>query len=376
MKIFIGICIFLVLIEMFFIGNILIKKQKDIKIKSEKIEEVSKTEEVEDSTFEENYEQKNTKQKESNTPIKENYTFDKNTQFVMISFDGSRSLSTWQETLDFASEMKSKDVPISFTYFISGVYFLPKHQKHLYDLSWEYPGSSDISFGDSQHITDKRIGYLNRAFKEGHEIGTHLNGHFSGSNWSKDKWIEEFDYFTNIIFNKLPTKIDRSVEPIFTIEDIKGIRSPLLSKNNNLYETLKEKKFLYDTSKVAKIGTYPWKDENGIWIFPLVHLTIDGKPSLSMDYNHYEIQTAVKDTLIKGTDEWNKAKKDVLESYLDYFDKEYNGKRAPVNIGHHFSMWNDGVYWEVLKDFAKEVCSKKDVVCTNYSKLVSFMENR
>ncbi len=59
---------------------------------------------------------------------------------------------------------------------------------------------------------------------------------------------------------------------------------------------------------------------------------------------------------------------------MSYFRKEYNGSRAPINIGHHFSMWNDGVYWEALKDFAQEVCGKENVSCTSYAKLVDYLD--
>lgn len=313
--------------------------------------------------------------KKEDIPTIEQKVNNNDTQFVMISFDGSRSLSSWKKTLGFAQEMKSKNIPISFTYFISGVYLLPSHQKSLYDLSWESPGRSDINFGDSVETTDKRIGYMNQAIRDGHEIGSHLNGHFEGGSWTEIQWVEEFNFFKDIISNTLPTKIDRNVDLIFDMNDVKGIRSPLLSRNSALYKTLASQNFNYDTSRVVKIGTEPWKDSNGIWQFPLVYLTVGGKQSLSMDYNHYEAQTNVKDTLNAGTVEWDKAKKEVVDSYLDYFEREYTGVRAPINIGHHFSMWNDGVYWEALKEFASKVCSKSNVVCTNYSDLVSYLEN-
>ncbi len=294
----------------------------------------------------------------------------------MMAFDGSRSLSMWKNTLDFAEELRSKGIPISFTYFISGVYLLPEQQKNLYNLSWESPGKSNINFGDSVTVTDQRMTYVNQAFHAGHEIGSHLNGHFDGGKWTEEQWREEFDFFEKIISNTLPTKIDRNVTPDLTIDDIHGLRSPQLSKNEALYKILAEKNFTYDTSKVAKIGTKPWKDSNGVWQFPLAFLDVDGKTTLSMDYNLYNLQTNAEDVLKKGTPEWEKAKQQVFDSYLDYFEKEYQGNRAPVNIGHHFSTWNDGLYWEALQEFATEVCGKPDVACTHYGDLVSFLETQ
>ena len=40
-------------------------------------------------------------------------------QYVLLAFDGSKSLPFWEESRDFAREND-----IKFTYFISGVYFL------------------------------------------------------------------------------------------------------------------------------------------------------------------------------------------------------------------------------------------------------------
>lgn len=95
-----------------------------------------------------------------------------------------------------------------------------------------------------------------------------------------------------------------------------------------------------------------------------------------MDYNHYVAQTQAKNTYKKGSTEWEFARKEVFDAYMDYFQKEYTGNKSPVHIGHHFSMWNDAVYWEAMKDFAREVCGQENVVCTNYSKLVDHLESQ
>jgi hypothetical protein len=53
-------------------------------------------------------------------------------QFVLLSFDGSESLSMWQNR-DFASKMNRDGKPLNFTYFISSVYFcrlIPKTSHH------------------------------------------------------------------------------------------------------------------------------------------------------------------------------------------------------------------------------------------------------
>ena len=157
-----------------------------------------------------------------------------------------------------------------FRSFISGIYLLPEHQKKWYHLSWLYPGRSDIGFGDSVAVTDQRIEYFNLAIADGHEIGSHLNGHFDGSGWSYSQWVEEFDMFDTILFDTFAEPITRNVQLDLVLEDIQGIRVPLLAKNDHLYRLLGERGYTYDASRVAPMGTHPWKDRNGVWQFPLV----------------------------------------------------------------------------------------------------------
>src|ERR1043165_9950288 len=107
-------------------------------------------------------------------------------QFVVIAFDGSHSLDMWQKTLDFALQMSDQNSVVHFTYFLSGVYFLNYRKAERYQPPQEAAGKSLIGFADSNIDIEKRVAFVNRAIAEGHEIGSHANGHFSGSNWLKD----------------------------------------------------------------------------------------------------------------------------------------------------------------------------------------------
>ena len=40
-------------------------------------------------------------------------------QFVILSFDGSRSIDFWNESLKFEGDMNTAGKPLKFTYFIS-----------------------------------------------------------------------------------------------------------------------------------------------------------------------------------------------------------------------------------------------------------------
>lgn len=272
-------------------------------------------------------------------------------QFVLLSFDGSESLAMWQRTRDFAKEMRLKNKPINFTYFISSVYFLPPNTKDVPSL---------IGYSMSVEDITKRIEQVKLAQSEGHEIGSHMNGHYKSTDWNENKWMSEFD-----IFNK--------ISPVKTT----GFRSPLLSRNNNLYKVLPKFGYKYDSSGVGKMGEYPQKNQYGTWEIPLVTMALPGGgATLSMDYNIYLSQTRAKDVLKKGTSEWNKNYKQALGAFQNYFDKNYHGTRAPVVIGNHFSLWNDGLYFEALKTFASNVCGLPEVKCGTFRELVEYLDGK
>lgn len=306
----------------------------------------------------------------------------KKPQFVIMAFDGSYSFEMWENTLSLSEELTNSGHPLHFTYFLSGVYFLNFRKASNYQPPLKPAGTSLIGFGNSNLDIEKRVSYVNRAIKDGEEIGSHLNGHFDGSNWSKADWQQEFSQFKHLIFeidkNNDVSEVDSSRYKISLSPDkIIGFRSPDLGKDAALYEVLPEQGYKYDTSQVAKHpDDWPSKLPNGIWEFPLAKIQYASTTSslLSMDYNFYFKQTGAKDLVTKNTPEWQKFYNDTYTSYLNYFNNNYNGNRAPVFIGSHFSLWNDGVYWEAMKDFAKEVCTKPEVKCTTFSDLMQYLE--
>jgi peptidoglycan/xylan/chitin deacetylase (PgdA/CDA1 family) len=326
-------------------------------------------------------------------------------QFVLLAFDGSEMINRWEETRKFAKDNNTK-----FTYFVSGVLFIGKTHSSTQptDMIMAYqgphkkPGQSDIGFSayqtgnsiSNQPIISQRIEQMNLALQEGHELGSHLNGHFEASEWTASDWDQEFTDFTNLLFNpvyqgsKGTASIDRSgflKGMIYKNENMIGFRTPYLSQNAALYPVLKKHGFKYDTSKTAQPNYWPEKDSvNGIWNFPLAELTMKNATSdeqartLSMDYNFYVSQSekAHRDDPVDINDKTKLAflKQQMLDTYHGYFRSNYDGNRAPVSIGHHFANWNHGIYWEALKEFAADVCNLKDVRCITYAELVKFME--
>ncbi len=299
-------------------------------------------------------------------------------QYVALAFDGSSSIEMWETTRRFGKEAKVAGVPVKFTYFISGVYYVGKANKRRYIEPTRGPGVSAIGWGSDDQDLLARYDQTNLAFKEGHEIASHANAHFSGDKWGFNEWRSEFRQFHEIIFDFLNFNGLRPTAGfpngwLFKETEMKGFRAPQLGVSQPLWDVIKDFGYRYDTSLVAKANYWPEKHaRGGHWNFPLAALTIagTGKRTLSMDYNFYVADSAAQPNAAQK----DRFKKQMLETYLQYFDSNYNGNRAPLHIGHHFSLWNGGAYWEAMKEFASVVCRRPEVVCGTYKELADFMD--
>ncbi len=293
-------------------------------------------------------------------------------QYVLLGFDGSLNLDMWDETLRFAHDNNLK-----FTYFISGVYFLLKSEKANYVEPTHGVGVSAIGWGGkSKEDIKARVGFVNQAYDSGNEIASHANGHFTGATWSLADWESEFKQFYNLVFNVFnlnKIRMTTNANPYhFTPKEITGFRAPQLGNNPDMYNVLKEYKYTYDTSKTASMNYWPQKI-NDVWNFPLARIRIagTGKRTLTMDYNFFYTQSGGKD----DSSNYRKYKAEMLNTYMGYFDTNYYGNRAPIHIGHHFSKWNGSAYWDAMREFAREVCTKPEVKCVTYKELENFMES-
>jgi hypothetical protein len=294
-------------------------------------------------------------------------------QYVLLAFDGSLNTAFWEESLAFAKATTDAGKPMKFTYFISGTYFIPDalkadHAKGYlapHGLGW---GKSAIGWGGTADVIKGRVDWVDRAATEGHEIASHANGHFDGTQWTYGDWKSEFDQFNSIFFG------ERAVKKLSNtaLTDIVGFRAPLLGQGPGLYQVLNERSYTYDTSKTSAPTYWPQKNGN-VWNFPLAELRIvgSGKKTLSMDYNFYYSQSRG----VADPDHAGLYRKQMFDTYMAYFKGNYYGNRAPVHIGHHFSKWNGGAYWAAMQDFAKEVCGKPDVKCVTYKELAKYMES-
>ena len=296
-------------------------------------------------------------------------------QFVVLSFDGSKSVDMLQETLAFEQKMQAEGKHLRFTYFINAAYFLSTDTANLYQAPGKARGISNVGFSKSAEDIPLRVEALNRAFAEGNEIGSHTAGHFDGTSWSLDEWKQEFTSFASLMSHVQQNNSSQHIDAPTFLQGIRGFRAPLLGVNDNLYKVLGDFHFTYDASGVGGMSAWPHKDAYGVWRIPLgtIFLGSGRSPAVAMDYSLWAHQSGAKEKAVKGTVLWDTNYAEIETAYMNYFDTNYNGGRAPIVIGNHFSKWNDGVYWEAMKNFAEQVCGQPQVRCVTFSELVDYL---
>lgn len=291
-------------------------------------------------------------------------------QFVLLAFDGSKNVNFWQTSRNFAAANN-----VRFTYFMSGTYFLTNADKNNYVEPRMGVGKSAIGFGGTVADMKPRLEQVRAAMAEGHEMASHANGHYDGAKYTEAQWNSEFAQFTDIM-SSVWSRYNPGKEPAgwqnYFKNDVIGFRAPQLGVGNGLWKTLQNYDFIYDTSRVDKMNYWP-QTINGVWNFPLAGLVISGsgKKTLSMDYNFY---VADSKGVAGPSSEHKRYEDQMYNTYMNYFNNNYYSNRAPLHIGHHFSLWNGGAYWKAMQRFAKSVCGKPEVICGTYKELVAFVE--
>ena len=305
--------------------------------------------------------QKNISFMEVDRKIKSNYDAKSNSNsklLVNIALDGSENIAVWKDTLDFAKENS-----VNFTFFIVGVHLLQDSLAALYDPPRHQRGRSDVGFGGSKARVESRLKMLRRAFREGHEIAGHGNGHWDGSEFTYEDWVSElhqFDYFfrnayeINDIVNPDPQEWN------VIADSIVGFRAPLLINNKEMYKALEDTGYIYDTSLVLALTSKYQYRYNDIIIFPLNSLETDLGKTISMDYNFFMLD--------RGRETGAGVR--MLNEYRRYISRAVTEGNAPVHIGHHFARWNNGEYWWALKEFIREHCRDEFASCVSFSERI------
>ncbi|MET7455489.1 hypothetical protein ABZT03_27080 [Streptomyces sp. NPDC005574] len=296
-------------------------------------------------------------------------------QFVVFSWDGA--LQGDDELFSHYREL-AKEYNAHMTFFLTGIYLLPKSKKDLYSPPMHAKGSSAISFPTDEHIRTT-LEQLAKAWDEGNEIGTHFNGHFCGAkgggDWSVQQWKSEIDQFYSFVEHWKTNTGYTDLDPLpFDFKkEVTGGRAPCLEGQPNLLKAAKSYGWRYDASSTGDFQIWP-KKKNGLWDFPLQLLPYDGGKyqGLSMDFNFLYNQSEGETQGDPGKfPQWEQQ---TVASYMAGFNRVYYGSRAPLFIGNHFEDWNGGIYMKSIDQVIKSVCSKKGVKCVSFRELSDWMD--
>ncbi|UKY47990.1 hypothetical protein [Streptomyces inhibens] len=299
-------------------------------------------------------------------------------QFVVFSWDGAGEVGNGL----FPRFRKiSKDHNASMTFFLSGLYLLPESKKRLYRPPNNPVGASAIGYLSDDHVKET-LKNLRAAWLEGHEIGTHFNGHFcdgtgSVEHWTPAQWDSEIEqamdfvtkWRTNTGFTDLePLPFDYSKELV-------GGRTPCLKGQNNLLPTAKKRGWRYDASSPGGVQVWPTK-KLGLWDFPLQSMPFPGHSFqvLSMDYNILANQSR---NSTKGPPANYPAwRKQATDAYIAGFQRAYETNRAPFFVGNHFEQWNGGIYMDAVEDTIKHIADDKhkDVRMVSFRQLCDWLD--
>ncbi|GAA3852811.1 hypothetical protein GCM10023084_03790 [Streptomyces lacrimifluminis] len=296
-------------------------------------------------------------------------------QFVVFSWDGA--LSGDDELFAHYRELSAK-YDAHMTFFLTGIYLLPKSKANLYKPPQHPEGSAAISYATDEHIRTT-LEQLGKAWQEGNEIGTHFNGHFcgekGGDDWSVAEWKSEIDQFFDFVQKWKTNTGYTDLDPLpFDIkEEVTGGRAPCLEGQKNLLKAAESYGWRYDASSAGDFQIWPAK-KNGMWDFPLQMLPYEGGEyqGLSMDFNFLYNQSEGKtDGAPANYPRWQQ---ETVDSYMAGFDRVYYGSRAPLFIGNHFEEWNGGIYMKAVDEVIATMCTKADVKCVSFKELADWLD--
>ncbi|MDX2675935.1 hypothetical protein [Streptomyces soliscabiei] len=283
-------------------------------------------------------------------------------QFVVFSWDGAGEVGNglFPRFLDLAKEHGA-----SMTFFLSGLYLLPESKKRLYDPPNNPRGASDIGYLTDDHVK-ATLTNVRRAWLEGHEIGTHFNGHFCSGhgtvgNWTAKQWRSEIDQAKSFVKNWRTNTgwTDLPALPFDYDKELVGGRTPCLLGQDNLLPTAKELGWRYDASSPGGRQVWP-KKRGGLWDLPLQQVPFPGHSFevLSMDYNMLANQS--KNSTKAPSYNYPGWRKQSAQAYIQGFQRAYESNRAPFFIGNHFEKWNGGIYMDSVEEAFKHIAREKE----------------
>ncbi|MBP5861945.1 hypothetical protein F3K40_20240 [Streptomyces sp. LBUM 1478] len=297
-------------------------------------------------------------------------------QFVVFSWDGAGDVGNGL----FERFLKAgRDHDAHMTFFLSGIYLLPESKKRVYLPPNNAPGASDIGYLTDEHIKST-LGHVRTAWLDGHEMGTHFNGHFCGGsgsvgNWTPKQWRSEIEQAKSFVKEWRTNSGWTDVEslPFDYDKELIGGRTPCLLGQENLLPTARELGWRYDSSSPGGLQMWPRKKQ-GIWDLPLQSVPFPGRSFevLSMDYNIMFNQS--QNSTQAPPANYPAYRKQATGAYVAGFQRAYETNRAPLFIGNHFEEWNGGVYMDAVEEALKHIARAKEKAKDGEIRIVSFRQ--
>ncbi|MEU5370316.1 hypothetical protein ABZ362_15255 [Streptomyces sp. NPDC005951] len=297
-------------------------------------------------------------------------------QFVIFSWDGAGEVGNglFPRFLELAKEHDA-----AMTFFLSGLYLLPESKKSLYRPPNNPRGASDIGYLTDDHVKDT-LKYVRQAWLDGHEIGTHFNGHFCGGSgsverWTPAQWHSEINQAVSFVTEWRTNTGWENEEPLpFDYrKELVGGRTPCLLGQDNLLPTASKLGWRYDASSPGGRQMWPVK-RGGVWDLPLQAMPFPGHSFevLSMDYNILANQS--KNSTKGMPSRYPGWRQQATDAYLAGFQRAYESNRAPFYIGNHFEEWNGGIYMDAVEEVIKKVADKDDVRLVSFRQYVDWLD--
>ncbi len=296
-------------------------------------------------------------------------------QFVVYSWDGGADLpqGILNRFLSTASE-----VGAAMTIFLTGIYIIPDTKRTAYHPPGRPPGSSDVSFLDEAEARRTLTG-IGQAWKEGHEIGTHFNGHFCGRKggdaFSGSDWRQELSEAVRLVSSWRTVTGWTDLEPLpfdYTKELI-GSRTPCLEGRKALLPVAREAGFRYESSGNRE-QTWPGQ-VHGMWDLSLQQVPFRRGHAMSMDYTYMFNQSG--ENVDAGTPAQRKRwRTEVTDSLMRGLDRALHGNRAPLVIGNHFEQWNGGIYMDAVETAMREMARHPGVRLVSMRQLCDWLDRQ
>ncbi|MFG2620416.1 hypothetical protein ACGFXC_22660 [Streptomyces sp. NPDC048507] len=297
-------------------------------------------------------------------------------QFVVFSWDGAGEIGNGL----FPRFLKlAKDHGAAMTFFLSGLYLLPESKRDLYHPPNNPVGASDIGYLKDENVRNT-LHFVRQAWLDGHEVGTHFNGHFCGgsgsvAHWSAADWRSEIDQAVSFVTEWRTNTGFTDLEPLpFDYrKELTGARTPCLLGQENLLPAAARLGWRYDSSSPGGLQQWPVKKE-GVWDLPLQSLPFPGHSFevLSMDYNILANQS--QNTTRGVPANYPSWRSQATATYLGGFRRAYETNRAPLFIGNHFEDWNGGIYMDAVEEALKGMADKKDVRLVSFRQFTDWMD--